>query len=219
MPFAPMLPILYSFRRCPYAMRARMAIQYSGIQVELREIVLRDKPAELLLASPKGTVPVLILNNENVIEQSLDIMQWALFQNDPQQWLCQQSTALSTQIAQLIDHNDRVFKTHLDQYKYADRYPDQPKEYYCHQGELFLRDLETRLAQTPFLLSNKISLADVAIFPFIRQFAGVDPKWFDSAPYPKLKLWLNFFCNSRDYQNIMQKFAVWQAGARPFIFP
>ncbi|MCX7206036.1 MAG: glutathione S-transferase [Proteobacteria bacterium] len=214
-----MLPILYSFRRCPYAMRARMAIQYSGIQVQLREIVLRNKPAELLLASPKGTVPVLILNNGQVIEQSREIMQWALEQNDPQQWLCQQDSELSTQIALLIDHNDQQFKTHLDQYKYADRYPAHPKEYYRAQGELFLRDLETRLAQNSFLLLHQICLADIAIFPFIRQFAGVDPEWFDAAPYPKLKQWLSFFCNSSDYQSVMQKFVVWQVGTPPFIFP
>ena len=214
-----MLPILYSFRRCPYAMRARMAIQYSGIQVQLREIVLKDKPAELLLASPKGTVPVLILNNGQVIEQSREIMQWALKQNDPQQWLCTDDTALAAQICELIDRNDHVFKTHLDQYKYADRQPAHPKDYYRAQGELFLADLEARLTQASFLLSNKICQADIALFPFILQFAGVDQKWFDSAPYPQLKQWLNFFCNSSDYQSVMQRFAVWHSGAPPFIFP
>ncbi|MFC7422268.1 glutathione S-transferase [Iodobacter arcticus] len=214
-----MLPILYSFRRCPYAMRARMAIQYSGIQVELREIVLRNKPAALLHASPKGTVPVLVLNNGQVIEQSREIMHWALEQHDPQQWLCKENEALSKQIAELINHNDQIFKIHLDQYKYADRYPAHPQEYYRSQGELFLHDLETRLAQTSFLLLHQICLADIAIFPFIRQFASVDPEWFDTAPYPKLKQWLAFLCNSADYQSVMQKFSVWQSGDLPFIFP
>ncbi|AZN35713.1 glutathione S-transferase [Iodobacter ciconiae] len=214
-----MLPILYSFRRCPYAIRARMAIQYSGIQVELREIVLKEKPAELLLASPKGTVPVLVLSNGHIIEQSIEIMQWALIQNDPHGWLCPQDTGLAAQINALINHNDQQFKQHLDQYKYADRYPDHSKEYYRNQGEQFLHDLETQLAQTTFLLTNKISLADIAIFPFIRQFASVDPEWFDAAPYPKLKQWLSFFCNSSDYQSVVQRFAIWQAGMLPFIFP
>jgi glutathione S-transferase len=214
-----MFPIFYSFRRCPYAMRARLAIQYSDITVELREIVLRNKPIEMLIASPKGTVPVLVLSNQQIIEQSRDIMQWALMQNDPLDFLCLKNPALQIQINQFIDHNDQVFKLHLDQYKYADRYPEHGKEYYRVQGELFLQRLEQCLEQTSFLLLNQISLADLAIFPFVRQFTSVDPKWFDSAPYPKLKQWLYFFCSSAEFAHCMQKFPAWQAGNDCFIFP
>ncbi|WP_293935999.1 glutathione S-transferase [Iodobacter sp.] len=214
-----MLPILYSFRRCPYAMRARMAIQYSGIAVELREIMLRNKPAKMLLASPKGTVPVLVLGNQQIIEQSLEIMLWALNQHDPLDYLCLKNPALQISIRELITHNDQVFKLHLDQYKYADRYLDHSQEYYRTQGELFLQHLEQCLEQTTFLRLNQICLADLAIFPFVRQFSSVDPKWFDSAPYPKLKQWLYFFCSSTEFSHCMQKFPAWQAGNDCLIFP
>lgn len=214
-----MLPVLYSFRRCPYAMRARMAIQYSGIAVELREIVLRNKPAQLLQASPKGTVPVLILPEGLVIEQSLDIMLWALNQSDPANWFCRQSAENQSGQLALINHNDQVFKKHLDQYKYADRYPAHSQSHYRALGGHFLQDLEERLQQTAFLINEQISMADMAIFPFIRQFAAVEPLWFNDAPWPKLKQWLDFFCTSPAYQCVMQKFIPWQAGADRLIFP
>lgn len=214
-----MLPVLYSFRRCPYAMRARLAIQYSGIPVELREIVLRNKPAQLLQASPKGTVPVLILPDGQVIEQSRDIMLWALNQSDPDNWFCRQNPADQSVQSALIDHNDQIFKKHLDQYKYPERYPAHSQSHYQQLGGHFLQDLEQRLQQTAFLMNEQISMADMALFPFIRQFAAVDPLWFNDAPWPKLKQWLDFFCTSSAYQCVMQKFKPWQTGADRLIFP
>ncbi len=195
------LPILYSYRRCPYAMRARMAMKYADISVEIREIVLRAKPSEMVKASPKATVPVLILNDGTVIEQSLDIMCWALQQNDKEGWL----TADSLATQQLITENDGSFKQALDKYKYAIRFPEQSADVYRAQGEVFLQQLEALLNQSQFLLGNQISLADIAIFPFIRQFAGVDSVWFETAHYPKLKSWLKGLVESELFLSIMKK--------------
>lgn len=197
-----MLPILYSYRRCPYAMRARMALSYAGIAVEVREISLKDKPAHMLQVSPKATVPVLVLPDSQVIDQSLQIMQWALQQQDADGWLSAdpQHTAL------LITENDGSFKQNLDRYKYAIRFPEHSAADYRQQGELFLAKLELYLQQTSFLLSNKISLADIAIFPFIRQFAAVDGDWFASAEYMKLKFWLQHLVESELFQGVMLKY-------------
>lgn len=197
-----MLPILYSYRRCPYAMRARMALSYAGIAVEVREISLKDKPAHMLQVSPKATVPVLVLPDGQVIDQSLQIMQWALQQQDADGWLSAdpQHTAL------LIAENDGSFKQNLDRYKYAIRFPEHSAADYRQQGELFLAKLELHLQQNSFLLSNKISLADIAIFPFIRQFAAVDSDWFASADYTKLKSWLQHLVESELFQGAMLKY-------------
>ncbi len=196
------LPILYSYRRCPYAMRARMALWAAKIQVEVREISLRDKPAHLLQISPKGTVPVLQLPEGAVLDQSLDIMQWALAQTDPQGWLNPDRDA----IAELITINDGDFKKALDRYKYPERYPEQQQLFYRQQGEQFLQALETVLQQHRFLLSDSASVADVAIFPFIRQFAAVDAEWFAGSAYPQLRAWLNGWLESALFVQIMQKF-------------
>lgn len=201
------LPILYSFRRCPYAIRARMAIAQSGIHIEQRDILLRQKPKALLKASPKGTVPVLILPNGQVMDESWHIMLWALQQNDPDAWL------LPTQqqsIATLIKENDHSFKTHLDHYKYAVRHPQQSMQTYRQAGEVFLQTLEMRLQQHPYLMHEKISIADIAIMPFIRQFAHVDKVWFEQANYPQLRQWLNHFLGSELFQGVMQKRGVWE---------
>lgn len=195
------LPILYSYRRCPYAMRARMALKYADISVEIREIALKDKPVEMLTASPKGTVPVLVLHNGRVLEQSLEIMHWALHQRDNAAWLAADS--LLTQ--QLITENDGSFKQALDKYKYAIRFPEQAADVYRAQGEVFLQKLELLLSQSQFLLKDEVSLADIAIFPFIRQFSGVDQPWFEAAPYPKLRVWLNKLVTSDLFVSIMQK--------------
>jgi glutathione S-transferase len=197
-----MLPILYSYRRCPYAMRARMALSYAGIPVEIREISLKDKPAHMLQVSAKGTVPVLVLANGQVIDQSLEIMQWALQQRDADGWL----SADPQHAALLIAENDGSFKQSLDRYKYAIRFPAHAAEDYRQQGALFLAKLELRLQQTSFLLSNKISLADIAIFPFIRQFAAVDNSWFESSDYIKLKSWLQHMVESELFQGVMAKY-------------
>lgn len=195
------LPILYSYRRCPYAMRARMALKYAGIALEIREIALRGKPVEMLRVSPKATVPVLVLVDGKVIEQSLDIMQWALQQQDKDGWLIADSELTQ----QLITENDSSFKQALDKYKYAIRFPEQPAEVYRAQGEVFLQRLEVSLSRSQFLMGNQITLADIAIFPFIRQFSGVDIIWFETATYPNLKLWLKTLIESELFTSIMQK--------------
>jgi glutathione S-transferase len=201
-------PILYSFRRCPYAMRARLAIAYANVAVELREVELRNKPQAMLLISPKGTVPVLQLGNGKVLDESLDIMLWALQQNDPEHWL----KAASLNDAQaLIRGNDESFKYFLDRYKYADRYPAYSELYYRQQAELFLVDLEGLLTQRAYLCGEHFSLADAAILPFIRQFCAVDPAWFKDSPYPALRQWLNQFLASSLFKQVMTKHPCWQA--------
>ncbi|MEH6528879.1 MAG: glutathione S-transferase [Porticoccus sp.] len=217
-----MLPILYSFRRCPYAIRARMALKYAGVQVELREILLREKPPQMLAVSNKGTVPVLVLPDGSVLDESYDVMRWALDINDPDCWW---DSAVASEIDRLIEQNDFSFKPHLDHYKYVDRYSQDPQnpqhtmEYYRTQAEDFLQILEARLTTTRFLLGEKISVADVGIFPFIRQFAFVDKTWFDQAPYPNVQNWLAYFLNSDLFLSVMGKCPVWQEGAAIQSFP
>ena len=195
------LPLLYSYRRCPYAMRARMALKYAKINAEIFEIDLKDKPAAMLKASPKGTVPVLVLPNGEVLEQSLYIMRWALQQGDEAGWL-----DVDNQLSHaLIAENDGSFKQALDKYKYASRFPEHPAEFYRAQGEIFLQKLEALLIQENYLMGAKLSLADIAIFPFIRQFAAVNQAWFESAPYPKLNAWLLGLTHSALYLDVMRK--------------
>lgn len=212
-------PVLYSFRRCPYAMRARMALAVSGIQVELREVLLREMPASLLAYSPKATVPVLVLPDGRVIDESRDIIAWALAENDPQQWLPAASDGVQGTLDRLIDENDQSFKQHLDHYKYADRYPQQPAGVYRSGGEQFLQQLERRLQSHGWLLGERMSVADVAIFPFVRQFALVDKAWFDSRPYPQLHAWLTTFLDSALFARVMKKYPQWQAGDSITLFP
>ena len=195
---------LYSFRRCPYAMRARMALRYSGVAVNIVEVSLKAKPAEMLALSSKGTVPVLDAGDQ-VIDESLAIMHWALAQNDPQDWLLKDDLAGQTQIADLIEGNDQVFKVHLNRYKYADRYPEQPMEVYRAEGELFLRKLDELLQGRDYLLAEHPSLADVALMPFVRQFAHVDREWFAQTPYARLQNWLQRFLESDLFTGVMQK--------------
>lgn len=203
-----MSPILYSFRRCPYAMRARLAIKSSGIRVQLREIVLRNKPSEMLAVSPKGTVPVLTMPDNKVIDESLDIMLWALEQNDPNNWLAGNPVAEAT--CALIHENDYVFKKWLDKYKYYDRYPEYPQAYYRTKGEAFLEKLELRLHSTQYLTNENIGFSDVAIFPFIRQFANTDKEWFYSTNYYQLQKWLSSLVESELFNSIMKKYAPWE---------
>lgn len=190
--------VLYSFRRCPYAMRARMALRYSGVPLTTVEVSLKAKPAEMLALSPKGTVPVLVCADGRVIDQSLDIMRWALARNDPDNWLGPDSTAL-------IEENDQVFKANLDRYKYAIRYPERPMEHYRAQGEQFLQHLEDLLGHAPYLAGDMLSLADVALAPFVRQFAHVDREWFEQAPYPHLRVWLERILTSALFTSVMAK--------------
>lgn len=191
---------LYSFRRCPYAMRARMALRYSGVPVEIVEVSLKAKPAEMLAISPKGTVPVLNAEGR-VIDESLEIMRWALAQNDPDGWLLEDDA----RIAELIEANDQGFKVHLNRYKYAERYPEQPMEVYRAQGELFLQRLDELLTDREYLLADHPSLADIALLPFVRQFAHVDREWFAQTPYLRLQAWLQRFLESDLFTSVMKK--------------
>jgi glutathione S-transferase len=195
---------LYSFRRCPYAMRARMALRYSGVPVNIVEVSLKAKPAEMLALSSKGTVPVLSADGR-VIDESLAIMQWALAQNDPQDWLLKDDPAGQAHIADLIESNDQTFKVHLNRYKYAERYPEQPMEFYRAEGEVFLRQLEELLEGRDYLQAAHPSLADIALMPFVRQFAHVDREWFAQTPYVRLQDWLQRFLESDLFTGVMQK--------------
>ena len=191
---------LYSFRRCPYAMRARMALRYSGVPVDIVEVSLKAKPAEMLAISPKGTVPVLDAGGR-VIDESLEIMRWALAQNDPQNWLLDGDS----RIAELIEANDQGFKVDLNRYKYAERYPEQPMEVYRAEGAVYLQRLEGLLQDRDYLLADHPSLADIALLPFVRQFAHVDREWFAQTPYPRLQAWLHNFLESDLFTSIMKK--------------
>lgn len=200
-------PILYSYRRCPYAMRARMALAYAGIPVEIREISLKEKPPSMVAISPKATVPVMQYGNL-VLEQSLDIMRWALSQHDPDGWLTDENNiAVNT----LIEVNDGSFKKILDQYKYPSRFPEvNPVNLLTSALNQHLRPLNNQLKKTEFLLGAKLSMADVAIFPFIRQFHMVDETLFSLYQLEDLKKWLNDCIESDLFLSIMQKHPVWQ---------
>lgn len=200
-------PILYSFRRCPYAMRARLALFYAEQSVEHREVVLRDIPQQMIDISPKATVPVMLLSDETIIDESLDIALWALEQKDPQKLLG--SLSQLSDMLSLIKENDNDFKVWLDQYKYADRYPENTPEYYRQQGELFLEKLEARLSQHPYLFGVEIRLADIAIMPFVRQFAHVDKRWFESTDYVNLQRWLKEWLESGSFKQVMTKYPQW----------
>lgn len=214
------LPILYSFRRCPYAIRARMALAYADIRYELREISLKNKPKEMLEISPKGTTPVMQIfdasQNFMVLEESLDIMRWALQQYDPLNWrdLSDEDLAIADQ---LITTNDREFKQALDRYKYANRFPERSPEFYRQQAEEFLEVLERRLCENSkfvngqFLMGDRQTFADVAIFPFVRQFAYVDIEWFNSSSYLNLQRWLKWHESSALFDLAMQKFPLWES--------
>lgn len=193
--------ILYSYRRCPYAMRARMALKQAGIPFEIREISLREKPSSMLNLSPKGTVPVLVQQDGTVLEESIDIVFWALGEQDPDSWLDVDREVVEA----LIGENDGDFKFNLDRYKYPDRFPDLPQADYRAQGEVFLQRLENMLAENQFLMRGSISVADIVTMPFVRQFANVDRKWFDEAPYPKLRDWLNYLLAWEGFLSIMEK--------------
>jgi glutathione S-transferase len=204
-----MAPVLYSFRRCPYAIRARMTLWYAGIVIEHREVLLSKKPNAMLDASSKGTVPILVLPDSVVLEESRDIMRWALAQHDPQAWW---NESQADMINALIDENDDSFKTIIDHYKYSDRFPEQSKEDYRSQGEGFLRKLEQLLVNQKFLLGDRVTMADVALFPFVRQFAMVDNRWWEQAPFAKLRNWLEAFKTSSLFLDAMTKIKPWSEG-------
>lgn len=211
-------PVLYSFRRCPYAMRARLALVASGTVCELREVVLARKPAALLQASPKASVPVLVLPDGAVLEQSLDIMLWALRCNDPQQWLPPSEQGMADAL-QLIRQCDGDFKVHLDRYKYPNRYALPDGLAHRTQGAQFLQTLNERLGSQRYLMGEHFGFADAAIAPFVRQFAHTDAVWFASQPWQDLQQWLAAFEASDNYVRVMGKFAAWTEGQPALPFP
>lgn len=214
------LPRLYSFRRCPYAMRARLGLMFAGLQVELREVVLKNKPAQMLVISPKGTVPVLEwVGDANsagfVIEESREIVEWALQQNDPHGLLDVDVASADA----LIDQNDDEFKYWLDRYKYADRHPQSTQSEYRQQGEVFLQVLERLLTTNRYLLGHNVSIVDISVMPFVRQFAHVDKEAFYSLPYPKLQQWLRGWLEHPVFQATMITFQPWKEGDESVLFP
>ncbi len=198
--------ILYSYRRCPYAMRARMALKYSGIEVEHREIELRNKPQSMLLASPKGTVPVLCMG-DTVLDQSVDIMRWAIQQSDPDAWGSADDAIAQAWVAK----NDDPFKALLDQYKYPNRFPELDQAAVLKEAlQIMLLPMEQSLQATQYLMGDQMTWVDVAIFPFIRQFSMVDLKGFDDLPIPAVKKWLAQHIESELFHSVMHKYPVWR---------
>lgn len=210
------LPILYSFRRCPYAIRSRMALRYAGVECELREVVLKSKPQAMLDASPKGTVPVLLLDVDTaqptVVDQSIDIIAWALSQSDPDNY---QRFSINDE---LIVRCDDEFKFWLDRYKYADRFPEKTEQFYFDKACVFLRELESIMLESDidesnyFIRSDSISVLDIAIFPFIRQFSFVDKPQFERLNFPKIQAWLEYCLNADLFTSVMEKYTMWVEG-------
>ena len=197
--------ILYSFRRCPYAMRARMALHVSGLAYEHREVVLRDKPPEMLEVSPKGTVPVIVDAEAGVLEESLDIMRWALRHRDPENWLKRQDD-------ELLAANDGPFKHHLDRYKYSTRYDDVDPEEHGAKAVEHLRVMEERLTMAPYLCGETRGFTDIAVFPFVRQFVNTDKAWFAAQGLEGITAWLKSLTGSDLFTAIMAKHVQWKAG-------
>ncbi len=207
-------PILYSLQHCPYAMRARMGILLSEQRVRLRPIVLKDKPNQMLKASPKGTVPVLVIESESgtnsiVIDESLDVMLWALKQSDPSNLLYSEQPEMLSKMLDLISIYDVEFKSHLENYKSAKRYHDDNKVEYREICEKYISDLEERLNQHQYLMGESLSLVDFAILPFIRRFAKIERQWYLSSPYPKLQCWLKSHLDSLLFSKVMRKYPLW----------
>lgn len=189
-----------------------MTLNYAGVEVEHREVLLKDKPSAMLEASAKGTVPVLQLPDGRVLDESCDVMRWALERSDTDSWWRDELSKLTLE---LVEVNDQQFKPCLDRYKYADRHPQQSQFEYRQASEPFLRKLEIRLEAQQHLVHHQKTFADVAIFPFIRQFALVDKPWFDQAPYPKLQCWLQSFLDSTAFVDTMRKYPVWRQNEPP----
>lgn len=219
------LPVLYSFRRCPYAIRARLALAVSGQPCELREMVLKNKAPEMLAASPKATVPVLVLPDGVVIEQSLDIMLWALRQRDPEHWLAAQQGTLQA-METLIAANDGPFKQHLDRYKYPNRHGHEQggdsaarfAEIHRASAAVWLMGLEIQLTQHDWLFGQSASWADMAVLPFVRQFAHVDAAWFEAQAWPGLRGWLRRWEASPLFQSVMEKYPPWSSPQAGVVF-
>ena len=209
------LPILYSFRRCPYAMRARMAINISNQKCEIREVLLRDKPTSMLEYSSKGTVPVLVLQSGEVIDESLDVIDWALNLNDPENW---QRSKDNEKTKELIKINDGEFKYHLDRYKYSKRYDNEDPEFHRKKCLSFIEKVNSELQNSKYIFDDAISYIDISLLPFIRQFRIADNEWFDELPYENVKSWLSNFLNSELLESIMSKHDLWKEGDEVTIF-
>ena len=194
-----------------------MAVLSSEQEVELRDILLKDKPASMIEASPKATVPVLVLPDDTVIDESLDVVHWALRANDPNGWYPDKPEDRSAMEA-LIAENDGPFKSALDKYKYHVRFPEMEKEDYRQEGEKFLKKLDDMLETQDYLFGNQPTYADICIFPFVRQFANSDLAWFENAPYPHLQKWLSHWVESDLFKTIMKKQPIWQKDAPPLFF-
>ena len=205
-------PVFYSFRRCPYAMRARLSLIASGQTVELREVLLKEKPLQFLAASPTATVPCLV-TDDGIIDESLDIMLWALKKNDPHGWL-----NMPTEGYDLIERNDGPFKSLLDKTKYHSRYPFEDRKQNRDKASVFINHLESRFRGS-YIFGDSWTLADAAIFPFVRQFAFIDKLWFDNQPWPKVSNWLSETLNSAIFLSLQKKFNRWSAGANAIYFP
>ena len=211
------LPVLYSFRRCPYAIRARIALQHTHTQVRLREVVLRDKPEDMLRASPKGTVPVLVLSDGHVIDESHDIMRWCLAANNRDRWLTQDDQDIEAR--SLIHENDFSFKDQLDLYKYHSRHSEGTGAAARDKAVTFLQELERRIETNGHLIRPDRCYVDAAIFPFVRQFANVDREWFDTLPLPGLHTWLNVWLTDPLFLNVMHKYTPWDKTTSEPLFP
>ena len=207
-------PILYSFRRCPYAMRARLALQTSGLSVEIREIKLQNKPEYFLQSSPKGTVPVLVLNSEEILDESLEIIWWALKINDPKNWLAE-GQLNQVEINKILNTIKYDFKQNLDKYKYPNRHININKNLCRDKNLTFLNDLNDLLKKSKALNCSHLSMIDYAIFPFIRQFRNVDEQWFDSLDLGFLKKWLYQIIDSKQFLSIMRKYKLWKPNQIP----
>ena len=218
------LPILYSLRRCPYAMRARLGILLANQQVLIREIVTKDKPEELLKCSPKGTVPVLVLPDGKIIEQSLQVMVWALELNDPQNLLRKSDDEVYHDVFELIEENDNTFIGHLEQYRAAVRYHNEDLVDRRALCEEFLTKLEARLKQgsgypkKSYLFGDTPSVADYAIVPFISQFARVEKKWFNQSHYIGIQTWLRSILDSALYSKTMKAYPLWNESKQNMVF-
>jgi len=216
------LPVLYSLRNCPYAMRARIAIYYAKQKVALRDVVLTNKPDEMIQVSPKGTVPVLVFNEETktpkIIEESLEVMLWALQESDPDNYLQSGMPHLLAEMLSLISQFDHEFKACFDKYQCAKRYHEDSLEKDREACEKYIAELEQRLNQHDFLMSNTPSLADIALLPFIRKFSKVERQWYLQSPYPKLRSWLNHYLQSRMFSKVMTKYPLWLENKEVIIF-
>jgi len=208
------LPILYSLRQCPYAIRARMGLLLAKQPVILRDVDMKNKPADMLAASPKATVPVLVINQSSVIEQSLDIMLWALSKNDPKQLLHGDQVAM----LELIHRTDNEFVDALKKYKAASRYHDDEKDSYRLHCEAYINDLEQRLTQHEYIMGDSPSLTDYAILPFIRQFSRVERQWYRQAPYPSTQRWLNKHYQQTVFTQAMAPYKPWHKGDAAIFF-